>query len=109
MGELFEQRVAMNEVTFRNVNEAIDTGGRPGAAPYFCECGRVGCNQMVELTPRQYEAVRANPRRFFVLPGHEVLEAERIVADRGNHLVVEKTSAAGEIAEDTDPRDAATQ
>jgi hypothetical protein len=44
-----------------------------------------------------------------VLPGHEIHEAERIIEDHGHYLVVEKISAAGEIAVDTDPRDAAAK
>src|SRR4051794_21017495 len=103
MGELFEQRVAMNEATFRKVNEAIEQGSA-GPSGFLCECGRIGCNEIVELTTAEYEAVRADGQRFFVLPGHEILEAEKIVEDHESYLVVEKTSAAGEIAAQTDPR-----
>src|SRR4051794_8142458 len=77
MGELFEQRVAMNEATFRKVNEAFDAGSE-GPKGYLCECGQIGCNQLLSLSRAEYEAVRADGKRFFVLPGHEILEAERI-------------------------------
>ena len=39
---------------------------------FRCECARLGCNQLIELTVREYEEVRSHPRRFVVVPGHEL-------------------------------------
>jgi hypothetical protein len=103
-----QQRIAANEAAFRDVNEAIARGQWPGEqddlASFRCECARFGCNELIELTPRQYEAVRANPRQFVVLPGHELPEVETVVQRGPGYLVVEKTDVAGRAAEDMDDR-----
>jgi hypothetical protein len=102
-------RVGANEALFREINEAIERGQWPGEedAPvgFRCECAQLGCNGLLELTVREYERVRANPRRFIVAPGHDVPDAETIVEPQGGYVVVEKRDQAGAIAEDTDPRD----
>jgi hypothetical protein len=103
-----ERRVGGNEAVLRDVNEGIKRGQWPGEedAPigFRCECSRLGCNQLIELTIREYERVRADPRRFFVAPGHELSDAERVVAAETGYVIVEKVRAAGERAEERDPR-----
>ena len=103
-----EQRAGANESVLREVNEAIERGQWPGdqdrKASFRCECARLGCTRIIELTVEEYEAVRSHPRRFIVAIGHELLEAERIVEEHGGYLVVEKRDQAGEVAEATDPR-----
>jgi hypothetical protein len=54
---------------------------------------------MLEVTPEQYSAVRANPRQFLVLPGHVVTEVETVVAEHDGYVVVEKLGGAGSLAE----------
>lgn len=101
-----KQRVAMNEATFRKVNEAMEVGQDPsGLLTFVCECGRLRCNKVIQLTRAEYEQVRQNPRRFAIIDGHEILEAEEIVERHDRYLVVEKSGAPeGEIVEHTDPR-----
>jgi hypothetical protein len=60
---------------------------------------------MIELSVREYEDVRAHPRRFVVLPGHELGELETVVESRSGYVIVEKRDLAGEVAEQHDPRD----
>ena len=100
------QRVAMNEATFRKVNEGMEVGqDSSGLMTFLCECGRLGCNKLIQLTRAEYEGIRANPRRFAILDGHEILEAEEIVERHDRYLVVEKTGdPEAEIVEHTDPR-----
>lgn len=100
------QRVAMNEATFRKVNEGMEVGQGPsGMLTFVCECGRLGCNKLIQLTRAEYEDVRKNPRRFAILDGHEILEAEEIVERHDRYLVVEKSGdPEAEIVEHTDPR-----
>jgi hypothetical protein len=102
------ERHARNEATFRRINEAIDAGRRTrdGFVAFVCECSQLGCNDVVELTLREYEEVRARGRRFFLLRGHEG-PAEVVVDSRAHFLIVEKVGEAGEIAEATDPRNPA--
>ncbi len=100
------QRVAMNEVTFRKVNEGMEAGqGARGLLTFVCECGRLGCNRLIELTREEYESVRSDGRTFAVLDGHEIPEVEDVVARHERYLVVQKRGAPEEdIAENTDPR-----
>jgi hypothetical protein len=101
-----KQRVAMNEATFRKVNEGMEAGQGPsGLLGFVCECGRLKCTKLIELTRAEYESVRENPRRFAIVDGHEILEAEEIVERHDRYLVVEKTGdPEAEIVEHTDPR-----
>jgi hypothetical protein len=103
-----QRRLATNEDMFRDVNEGIVRGQWPGdpEAPigFRCECARLGCNVLVALTLTQYEAVRADSRRFVIVHGHELPEVEVLVERRGDYAVVEKVDAAGEEAERQDPR-----
>ena len=102
-----ERRIASNEARFREVNEAISRGQWPGegsAEGFRCECAALGCNRLIELTASEYEHVRAQPRRFVVVPGHEREEIETVVETRPGYVVVEKIEEAGERAEELDPR-----
>jgi len=100
------QRVAMNEVTFRKVNEGMEAGhGAQGLLTFVCECGRLGCNRLIELTRAEYETVRGDGRTFAVLDGHEIPDVEDVVARHERYIVVQKRGAPEEdIAENTDPR-----
>jgi hypothetical protein len=99
-----QERLAFNEATFRKVNDGIERGSDDDRVAFLCECGRLGCNQLIELSRDDYEAVRAHPKRFFLLANHELLEVERVVERHDDYLVVEKRGEAGDIAERTDPR-----
>ena len=101
-----KQRVAMNEAAFRTVNEAMEGGqDAAGLLKFVCECGRLHCTRLIHLTRAEYEGVRENPRRFAIVDGHEILEAEEIVERHDRYLVVEKgADPVAEIVEHTDPR-----
>ena len=79
-----QQRAGAGEATMRDVNESIERGRWPGdedtPVGFRCECARVGRNRLVELTVRQYEHIRSHPRRFVVVPGHELPDVEMVVA-----------------------------
>jgi hypothetical protein len=109
MDDDIQRRIAANEAAFREVNEGIARGQWPGEddaeVGFRCECARLGCNRVIELTPREYERVRAHPRRFAVAVGHEAPRAETIVATQPGYIVVEKTDEAGRSAATLDPRD----
>jgi hypothetical protein len=101
-----KQRVAMNEATFRKVNEGMEAGqDDSGLLSFVCECGRLNCTRLIQLTRDEYEGIRENPRRFAIVDGHEILEAEEIVERHDRYLVVEKSGdPEAEIVEHTDPR-----
>ncbi len=103
-----QERLGSNEAVFRQINEGIERGQWPGEerAPvgFRCECARLGCNEVIELSITEYEAVRAHPRRFIVAPGHQQPQAELVIETHPGYLVVEKVDQAGIAAEETDPR-----
>ena len=102
------ETLARHQVVFREVNERIAKLGGQLDEPRFnlliCECSDPACAESLEITPQEYEAVRADPARFVVLRGHEMPEVERVVEDTGRYVVVEKLGAAAEIAQAGDPR-----
>jgi hypothetical protein len=108
MDEELQRRLAANEVIFREVNEGIERGQWPGEPDsqisFRCECARLGCNQLVNLTLAEYEHIRQDPRRFMMIPGHEAPEIETVVEKRGDYVIVEKRDEAGNQAEAVDPR-----
>jgi hypothetical protein len=106
--EPLQRRVAANESVFREVNDAIERGLWPGEGnslvAFRCECASLECNRLVELTPREYERVRDDPRRFLMVRGHELPEVETVVESHDDYVVVRKRAAAGDLAQATDPR-----
>jgi hypothetical protein len=108
MSEAREERLAKNEVLFRALNENIVNlaGTLGGETPYefVCECATPGCFELLLLTLREYEAVRADGTRFLVKSGHEDIEVEQVVAVNDGYVVVEKDGVAGLVALEDDPR-----
>jgi hypothetical protein len=104
-----EQRLAKNEVLFRTVNEAIEQQalrfGGIDEYEFICECASRDCLERVTLTLRQYEHIRADGTRFFVVPGHANVEVEKVVERASRYHVVQKDGAAGIVADLSDPRD----
>jgi len=97
---------ARDEALFRDVNETfVDEPADPGDRQLvYCECPDSACVEEIALTVIEYEAVRGNPRRFIIRPGHVQPEIETVVARHDGYWVVEKQGRAGSIAEATDPR-----
>ena len=103
-----QERVAQNEAAFRDLNERIADGRWPGEeeepSAFRCECASLGCNRLVEVPLAVYEGVRADPRHFLLIPGHQIPAVEVVVDEGDGYIVVEKQGIAGEVAEATDPR-----
>lgn len=105
-----ERRVAENQILFREVNERVRALNQtyPPAlhTSWVCECANTGCFARVELTPAEYESVRAHPARFLVYPAdsHVAPDAERLVSQNDRYWVVERLGEGGRLAEARDPR-----
>jgi hypothetical protein len=80
------RRAAASQPTLRRVNEAIRGGDRLALR---CECGRLGCNTLIELTRAEFQAIRAHSGRFAVVPGHGIPELEATVEHHERYAVVE--------------------
>jgi hypothetical protein len=95
----WKQRITQAEVNGRRVNEAIERGeGNSGPGVFVCECGHLGCSSMVELEIAEYEEVRTNFDRFFVVPGHEIEAVDRVVERHPEYLVVIKPDEGARVA-----------
>jgi hypothetical protein len=102
------ERAAANESTFRGVNERLEQKAAELSfgeerTPYLCECEDRGCRQVILLTRQEYEAARAQPRTFVVVPGHQSGD-ERMVEEGARFIIVEKTGEEGKLVEEQDPR-----
>jgi hypothetical protein len=108
-----DERLAGNEALFREVNERVSevaTHFIADEAPaekfdFVCECGRPDCAEPISMTLLEYEAIRANPTHFGVVPEHEQPEIEKVIRRFPTYFVVEKRDDdAQEVARETDPR-----
>jgi hypothetical protein len=103
----WEERAARNEALFRAVNEeirAVDRRfGNALTSEFVCECANDGCVERLPVPRDVYTAVRSEPTRFILAPGHERLELERVVERHDRFFVVEKTGTAAREAERLDP------
>jgi hypothetical protein len=108
MGSAVERK-AENEAIFRDANERIrairSELSIDGKTPFLCECDDAGCRELVLLDLHEYEAVRAEPAWFLIVPRHPH-DSGAVVREHDTYLVVEKEGAARRIAVDTDPRSA---
>ena len=109
LSEAQQERLARNEAFFREVNERVrDAGTYEGADEdvyeFFCECAQADCLERVRLPLAAYEAVRAEPRRFIIAPGHDVPAIEHVVSEGAQAAIVEKNGTAGKVAEALDSR-----
>jgi hypothetical protein len=81
-----------NQRLFREVNDRIAElsldFGEPGPGSFFCECGRVGCREMVEVPFEVYGRVRDDADLYVVLPGHEDPAHEQTVEDHTVFVIV---------------------
>ena len=104
-----ERRVAENEVLFRALNERLQASGGAwegyeGVLSVVCECGDEDCTAPIQLTPAEYEAVRADETQFAVVPGHVRPEVEDVVSEQESWILVRKRGEAAAIAAASDPR-----
>jgi len=94
--------MAQNETLARRINDRIEYQ-RPrngeSADSFICECVRVDCGGILDLSIGEYTLVRSHPRRFVVLPGHDEPAIESIVEVHPGYVVVEKRGEAARIAE----------
>ena len=102
------ERAAENESTFREANEileekATEFGLGNERTPYLCECEEERCNELVAMTRVEYEAVRANPKAFVVVPGHQEAD-EAVLREEAGLIVIEKRGEGGKLVAEQDPR-----
>ncbi len=109
--DLRTQRLAENEVVFRDINERLERDLRTLVAvpdderfPFVCECSRRDCQATIDLTFAEYEHVREDPMRFAVVEGHEEPEIETVYERHEHYAVVRKHEDTRPVIEQTDHR-----
>ena len=103
-----EERVAHNEGITRDINEGIE-GAQDGATRdeyirMMCECGQDACDSKIAISVAEYEQIRSDAHEFAVVRSHVLEDVEKIVSETDRFVVVQKVGAAGEEAEEEDPR-----
>ena len=91
------ERIAKTEAIFRNVNEDINDASErldTDAAQFVCECGDPSCTDRIDIPLEEYEAVRKDPTRFVVSPGHVKGPIEKVVKRGRGYAVIEKRDHA---------------
>jgi hypothetical protein len=108
MTDLTQERIALNQSTFREANERIEAAADAmelvGPVPFICECPDRSCVEIVRVNLDSYEVVRQHPRRFFTAPGHQQIAVDAgaavVTEELSDYVVVEKIGKAGEVAEE---------
>ena len=98
------ERIARNEVSFRELNDRLDSDVHRGStepefAGFVCECGDEDCDMTIRVALGAYAEVRQDDKLFIVVPGHEAPEAENVVDEREGYVVVRKHDDVEEIVE----------
>ena len=110
------QHDAEIESRFRDSNERLRAAAYyhgfevSDRLPFVCECPDPACFESVMLRIEDYDRVRAHPRQFVLVAGHEDAETtgERIVEAESGYSVIEKIGIAGEEAARLHPRESDT-
>jgi hypothetical protein len=97
MGDAGLERIAKNDMIFREANEHIRAKAdeyqvQIDRIPFLCECPREDCTELVPLTISEYSRVRANGSHFFTLPNHADAELPlgTVIHREGTYVIVEK-------------------
>jgi hypothetical protein len=109
MATLREERIGRNEAMFREANERAKAWEErhrlySEVELYFCECANPECREKVSLGKAEYERVRSDPRRFVIVPGHELPDAETVIEQHEDWAIIEKAHEVGRTVEELDPR-----
>jgi hypothetical protein len=97
VGDGTQERIAKNNLTFREANERISARAAEYDAPleripFLCECPREDCTEIVRLTRDEYQRVRDDPTHFLAADGHERAEEPlgSVVSREQGYVIVRK-------------------
>lgn len=89
-----DRKLSRNETAFRAFNQGVreveERVGDSSVVEFVCECSDASCEERIRLPLEEYERVRADPIRFVIKNGHEVISLERVVRETAGYAVIEK-------------------
>jgi hypothetical protein len=87
-----EIKEALNRRFEGTLDEIRERDGLEPEAPMalFCECSDLGCRERIHIVPRRFDELHRDADQFVVMPGHEMLDIERVVDQEGDYLIVRK-------------------
>src|SRR4051794_35213922 len=94
------ERNRNNQSLFREGNERIAEIGRDFYSldgeprEFVCVCGRPECVERFRISFAEYRAVRDDPNRFLVVPGHDDPAADKVVERQASWWLVELVAAS---------------
>ena len=91
------ERLARNQVLFREVNERLremKLDHLADVTEFQCECSNPECTETVPLWVTEYERVRSRPNQFVIVPDHDLAQIERAVWVCDRFFVVVKTKGS---------------
>jgi hypothetical protein len=96
-------RKARNEILLRKLNERIEDHHlrvQPAVAEWICECSDENCAQPIRMSIAEYEAVRAEPTHFFIVPTEEHLSSdiEYVVRREPYYWVIAKMGVGAQMS-----------
>ena len=100
-----KRRIAENEARFREINDRLNEDlrslslGDGETVDFVCECGKAECADTVAVTLDEYGHARDDDLMFVVLPGHEIPDAEDVLARTDRYFVVRKHAESAPIVE----------
>ena len=99
------ERIADIEGMGRLANEHMLASASKDATILFrCECGNDVCHEPLAMELDVYEQARQDSMLFLVRPGHELPEAEDVIARGDGYEIVRKHEAVRSVVEKSDPR-----
>lgn len=106
-----QERVGRNEALFRTVNKQLDRLNESFSVitdtfDVVCECGNGACVEQIVIAADDYARIRRDATLFILVPGHEDMAAEAVVAeDHDDEYVVVRKHPGGpaDLAAETAP------
>jgi len=103
-----ERRIGLNEAVFREVNERVRDlneafGTITDKVEIVCECADPECTEQITMSVSEYGALRSEPDRFVVVPGHAApTDVEEVVEHgAGWEMVKKREGGPADLARET--------
>jgi hypothetical protein len=102
MSDLSKKRRAENEKLFRDINDQLKRAVKRMVTPgeedrvlmeFYCECADRGCQERINMTIQQFQAIENRHRLFVIKPGHAQPDIETVIDKHSKFLLVEKPQA----------------